>query len=91
MSLTTEQKNEIVSKFAVSDGDTGSPQVQIALLTANIESLQKHFKDHTKDHHSRQGLIRMVNSRRKLLDYLKGKRFCGLFFCSRSIEPKKVT
>ena len=71
MSLTTEQKNEIVSKFAVSDGDTGSPQVQIALLTANIESLQKHFKDHAKDHHSRQGLIRMVNSRRKLLDYLK--------------------
>ena len=73
MSLTTEQKNEIVSKFAVSGGDTGSPQVQIALLTANIESLQKHFKDHTKDHHSRQGLIKMVNSRRKLLDYLKGK------------------
>ena len=73
MSLTTEQKNEIVSKFAVADGDTGSPQVQIALLTANIESLQKHFKDHTKDHHSRQGLIRMVNSRRKLLDYLKVK------------------
>tara|TARA_S200000501_G_scaffold209517_1_gene196827 strand:+ start:374 stop:643 length:270 start_codon:yes stop_codon:yes gene_type:complete len=73
LSLTTEQKNEIVSNFAVSDGDTGSPQVQIALLTANIESLQKHFKDHTKDHHSRQGLIRMVNSRRKLLDYLKGK------------------
>ena len=73
MSLTTEQKNEIVSKYAVSDGDTGSPQVQIALLTANIESLQKHFKDHTKDHHSRQGLIRMVNSRRKLLEYLKGK------------------
>jgi len=71
LSLTTEQKNEIVSKFAVSDGDTGSPQVQIALLTANIESLQKHFKDHAKDHHSRQGLIRMVNSRRKLLDYLK--------------------
>ncbi len=73
MSLTAEQKNEIVSKFAVSDGDTGSPQVQIALLTANIESLQKHFQDHAKDHHSRQGLIRMVNSRRKLLDYLKGK------------------
>ena len=73
MSLTTEQKNEIVSKFAVSDGDTGSPQVQIALLTANIESLQMHFKDHAKDHHSRQGLIRMVNKRRKLLDYLKKK------------------
>ena len=73
MSLTTEQKNEIVSKFAVSNEDTGSPQVQIALLTANIESLQKHFKDHAKDHHSRQGLIRIVNSRRKLLDNLKVK------------------
>lgn len=73
MSLTTEQKNEIVNKFAVSGGDTGSPQVQIALLTANIESLQKHFKKHAKDHHSRQGLIKMVNSRRKLLDYLKEK------------------
>jgi len=73
LSLTTEQKNEIVNKFAVSGGDTGSPQVQIALLTANIESLQKHFKKHAKDHHSRQGLIKMVNSRRKLLDYLKEK------------------
>ena len=66
MSLETKTKEEIISKFAQSKGDTGSPEVQIALLTANIESLQAHFKDHAKDHHSRQGLIRMVNTRRKL-------------------------
>ena len=62
MSLETKTKEEIISKFAQSKGDTGSPEVQIALLTANIESLQAHFKDHAKDHHSRQGLIRMVNT-----------------------------
>ena len=69
MSLETKTKEEIISKFAQSKGDTGSPEVQIALLTANIESLQAHFKDHAKDHHSRQGLKRMVNTRPKLLDY----------------------
>ena len=73
MSLETKQKEEIISKFAQAKGDTGSPEVQIALLTANIESLQTHFKNHAKDHHSRQGLIKMVNTRRKLLDYLKKK------------------
>ena len=71
MSLETKQKEEIITKFAQAKGDTGSPEVQIALLTANIESLQTHFKNHAKDHHSRQGLIKMVNTRRKLLDYLK--------------------
>lgn len=73
MSLETKQKEEIITKFAQAKGDTGSPEVQIALLTANIESLQTHFKKHAKDHHSRQGLIKMVNTRRKLLDYLKKK------------------
>ena len=73
MSLETKQKEEIITKFAQAKGDTGSPEVQIALLTANIESLQNHFKNHAKDHHSRQGLIKMVNTRRKLLDYLKKK------------------
>ena len=73
MALSTSNKKEIVSKFARTKDDTGSPEVQIALLTANIESLQAHFKDHAKDHHSRQGLIKMVNTRRKLLDYLKKK------------------
>ena len=62
-----------MNKHSRSDGDTGSPEVQIALLTENISALQSHFDGHKKDHHSRQGLIRMVNKRRKLLDYLKKK------------------
>ena len=62
-----------MKKHSRSDGDTGSPEVQIALLTENISALQSHFDEHKKDHHSRQGLIRMVNKRRKLLDYLKKK------------------
>ena len=62
-----------MNKHARSDGDTGSPEGQIALLTENIAALQSHFDEHKKDHHSRQGLIRMVNKRRKLLDYLKKK------------------
>ena len=73
MSLTAEQKAEIVAKFAQKQGDTGSPEVQVALLSAQIDDLQGHFKEHKHDHHSRRGLIRMVNQRRKLLDYLKGK------------------
>ena len=71
MVLKTLEKKEIVTKFGRSETDTGSPEVQVALLSANIESLQSHFKENVKDHHSRTGLIRMVNLRRKLLDYLK--------------------
>ena len=73
MALLKEEKNKIVKKFQKSDTDTGSPEVQIALLTENINKLQSHFKTHKKDHHSRTGLIRMVNLRRKLLTYLKRK------------------
>ena len=73
MALTTEQKAQILKDFAQKEGDTGSPEVQVALLSVNINQLQGHFKDHHKDHHSRRGLIRMVNQRRKLLDYLAGK------------------
>ena len=73
MALLAEEKAGIVSKFQKSDTDTGSPEVQIALLTENINKLQDHFKEHKKDHHSRNGLIRMVNLRRKLLAYLKKK------------------
>jgi len=73
MALNAETKAEIVQTYQTSEGDTGSPEVQVALLTANIEQLQGHFKSHTHDHHSRRGLIRMVNQRRKLLDYLKRK------------------
>ena len=73
MALLTEEKASIVEKFKRNEGDTGSPEVQIALLTENINKLQSHFKSHNKDHHSRAGLIRMVNLRRKLLAYLKRK------------------
>jgi small subunit ribosomal protein S15 len=73
MSLSAERKAEIVAEYKRGDGDTGSPEVQVALLTAQINHLQTHFKEHKHDHHSRRGLIRMVNQRRKLLDYLKGK------------------
>ena len=73
MALSAEKKDTIVKDSAQSEGDTGSPEVQVALLTANINELQSHFKEHIHDHHSRRGLIRMVNSRRKLLDYLKRK------------------
>lgn len=73
MALTAEKKAEIVKDYQVGTGDTGSPEVQVALLTANIEQLQGHFQSHSHDHHSRRGLIRMVNQRRKLLDYLKRK------------------
>jgi small subunit ribosomal protein S15 len=73
MALLKEEKNKIVKEFQNSEADTGSPEVQIALLTENINKLQSHFKIHKKDHHSRTGLIRMVNLRRKLLAYLKKK------------------
>ena len=73
MSIASDKKKEVMNKHSRSDGDTGSPEVQIALLTENISALQSHFDEHKKDHHSRQGLIRMVNKRRKLLDYLKKK------------------
>ena len=81
MALTAETKKQIVDEYRRGDTDTGSPEVQVALLTANINSLQGHFRDHGKDHHSRRGLIRMVNQRRKLLDYLRNKdqaRYTGL-------------
>jgi small subunit ribosomal protein S15 len=73
MALTAEKKAEIVKDFQQAEGDTGSPEVQVALLTFNINGLQEHFKSNKQDHHSRRGLIRMVNQRRKLLDYLKKK------------------
>lgn len=81
MSLSATQKSEITQKYARGEGDTGSPEVQVALLSARIDDLSGHFKDHIHDHHSRQGLLRMVSRRRKLLDYLKNKdqdRYRGL-------------
>ena len=73
MSLSNEQKAEIVKKYGQGENDTGSPEVQVALLSANIDALSGHFKEHIHDHHSRRGLLRMVSQRRKLLDYLKKK------------------
>ncbi len=71
MAVTTAQKAQVLQDYQRAKGDTGSPEVQVALLTARITDLTEHFKAHTKDHHSRRGLLRMVSKRRKLLDYLK--------------------
>lgn len=73
MALSVEEKTAIIKEHGQGEKDTGSPEVQVALLTANINKLQGHFGAHKQDHHSRRGLIRMVNQRRKLLDYLKRK------------------
>jgi small subunit ribosomal protein S15 len=71
MSLTTERKQAVISEYATKTGDTGSPEVQVAVLTERITSLTEHFKAHVKDNHSRRGLIKMVSQRRRLLDYVK--------------------
>ena len=71
MPLTAQQKQEIVTKFGKKANDTGSPEVQVALLSARINELTEHFTAHKKDHHSRQGLLKMVNERRQMLDYLR--------------------
>lgn len=71
--LTNQDREAIIAQYKRAENDTGSPEVQVALLTARINDLQNHFKVHKADHHSRRGLIRMVNQRRKLLDYLKAK------------------
>lgn len=73
MSLSTAQKSQIVSDYQQGQTDTGSPEVQVALLTNNINNLAGHFGEHKHDHHSRRGLLKMINQRRKLLDYLKKK------------------
>ena len=81
MSLSNEHKSAIISEYQLSGNDTGSPEVQVALLSARINDLSEHFKIHSHDNHSRQGLLRMVNSRRKMLDYLKRsdtERYRGL-------------
>ena len=73
MSIDTKTKQDLIKKFARKDNDTGSPEVQVAILTTRITNLSEHFKTHKKDNHSRQGLLKMVNLRRKLLDYVKSK------------------
>ena len=79
--ITAERKKEVVAQYATKDGDTGSPEVQVAVLSERINNLTEHFKTHAKDHHSRRGLIAMVQTRRKLLDYVKktdAKRYASL-------------
>jgi small subunit ribosomal protein S15 len=71
MSVTTERKKEVISQYATKEGDTGSPEVQVAVLSERIANLTEHFKTHSKDNHSRRGLIKMVSQRRRLLDYVK--------------------
>ena len=81
MSITPERKEALVKDHARADGDTGSPEVQVAILTERIRNLTEHFKDHKKDNHSRRGLLMMVNKRRSLLDYLRhkdGQRYTDL-------------
>ncbi len=73
MALEKEVKTEIIAEYKVHDNDTGSPEVQIAILTRRINDLTAHLKEHKKDHHSRRGLLKMVGHRRRLLNYLKGK------------------
>lgn len=73
MSITAERKQEVIREFATGTGDTGSPQVQVAVLTERIVNLTEHFKSHKKDHHSRRGLLMMVSRRRRLLDYMERK------------------
>lgn len=73
MALAKERKSELIDSYRLHDGDTGSPQVQIAILSERITYLTEHFKTHARDHHSRRGLLQLVGRRRRLLDYLKGK------------------
>jgi small subunit ribosomal protein S15 len=71
MSITAERKQELIKDYAINTGDTGSPEVQVAILSERIKNLTEHLKDHKKDHHSRRGLLIMVGQRRRLLDYVK--------------------
>ncbi|MEM8980975.1 MAG: 30S ribosomal protein S15 [Pseudomonadota bacterium] len=73
MSITPEEKNRIIKEYGIKDGDTGSPEVQVAILSSRIATLTEHFKTHKKDNHGRRGLLKMVALRRKLLDYTRSK------------------
>jgi len=89
MAITAAQKAQIVTDFQRAKSDTGSPEVQVALITARIAYLTDHFKDNAKDHHSRRGLLRLVSRRRKLLDYLKSKDDAGYRALIQRLEIRK--
>jgi len=86
MSLTIDEKQNTVSKYAIHEGDTGSPEVQIALLTLQIEKLSEHLKDHRKDNHSRRGLLQMVGKRRRLIQYLKDSELARYTELSKKLK-----
>lgn len=89
MSINAAQKSQIVADYQRAKGDTGSPEVQVALITARINYLTDHFKEHNKDHHSRRGLLRLVSRRRKLLDYLKSKNEDGYRELIKRLDLRK--
>lgn len=89
MVLAKEKKKELIANFKNDEKDTGSPSVQIALLTERINSLSEHFKTHKRDHHSRHGLLRMVSVRRRLLEYLKGKDYKSYQEIIRRLDLRK--
>ncbi len=89
MSITAAQKSQIVADYQRAKGDTGSPEVQVALMTARINYLTDHFKEHNKDHHSRRGLLRLVSRRRKLLDYLKSRNEDGYKELIKRLDLRK--
>ena len=89
MAITAAQKAQIVTDFQRATADTGSPEVQVALITARITYLTDHFKDHAKDHHSRRGLLRLVSRRRKLLDYLRSKNEAGYQILIQRLSIRK--
>ena len=89
MLITAERKAELIKEYATCEGDTGSPEVQIAVLTERIVNLTEHFKTHKKDNHSRRGLLKLVSQRRKLLDYLKAKEFSRYSTIIKRLEIRK--
>ncbi|MCP5051550.1 MAG: 30S ribosomal protein S15 [bacterium] len=89
MSITSEEKKDLIGKFQRDEKDTGSPEVQVSLLTKRIKNLTDHFKAHKKDHHSRRGLLAMVARRRKLLDYLKRKDFTKYLNTIQELQLRK--
>lgn len=89
MSLAPEKKGQLIKEFATAKNDTGSPEIQIALLTERINTLSKHFETHIKDHHSRHGLIIMVGRRKRLLEYLKRKNFEGYSVLIKKLGLRK--
>ena len=89
MSITSEEKQNLIGSFQRNEKDTGSPEVQVSLLTTRIKNLQDHFNAHKKDHHSRRGLLGMVSRRRKLLDYLKKKDYPGYLKILQELKLRK--